>query len=79
MPNKDQLKTFCYNPDGSLRSKAESRAGMINHLILEELEDIDEAENFIDKCLREWNLWGEPTLEEILYGDDEIKKDEPLP
>ena len=43
---------------------------MINRLILTEMMDIDEAENMIDSALREFNLWNEPTLEE-LFRDDE--------
>jgi hypothetical protein len=33
--------------------------------------DIDAAEDTVDKSLREWNLWGEPTLEELLREDAE--------
>ncbi len=73
MITKEQMRAFCYNENGSLKPKAECRAGLINMLILEDGMDIDTAEDFVDKSLREWNLWGEPTLEELLReeADDE--------
>ena len=45
---------------------------MINALILDADTDIDidGAENMVDKLLREWNLWNEPTLEELLRDDE---------
>jgi RNA processing factor Prp31 len=64
---------MCFNEDGSIRPKADCRAAMINTLILEDMMDIDEAENLVDKSLREWNLWGEPTLEELLKDDEPEK------
>lgn len=62
---------MCFDETGAVRLKADIRAEMINKLILEEMMDIDEAEDLIDKSLREFNLWGEPTLEELLRDDDE--------
>lgn len=70
MADKETLRKMCFNEDGSVKPKAECRAEMINTLILEELIDIDEAENLIDKSLREFNLWNEPTLEELLKDDE---------
>lgn len=45
---------------------------MINALILDPETDIDidAAEDMVDKLLREWNLWNEPTLEELLRDDE---------
>lgn len=63
---KDQLRALCFTPEGAVRPKAECRAEMINKLIIDEMMDIDEAEDYIDKSLREFHLWGEPTLEELL-------------
>jgi len=63
---KEQLKAMCFKEDGDVRPKAECRAEMINKLIIDEMMDIDEAEDLIDNSLREFNLWGEPTLEELL-------------
>jgi hypothetical protein len=76
MIDKELLRKMCYNEDGSVKPKAECRAEMINKLILDEkvMLDIDDAENMIDKALREFNLWNEPTLEELLREDEEEVK-----
>lgn len=63
------IKKHCYSETGALKPKAECRALLINHLILEEMLDIDDAENRTDKTLRMMNLWNEPTLEDILRED----------
>ncbi len=73
MPNKDELQKLCYEPTGALKPKEHCRAAMINTLILDEMLDIDEAENFVDKYLRELHLWGEPRIEDLLRDDDEQK------
>ena len=70
MLTKEQLRAMCFNEDGTVRLKADIRAEMINKLILEEMMDIDEAEDLVDKSLREFNLWGEPTLEDLLRDDE---------
>ncbi|MCC7523007.1 hypothetical protein IT407_04405 [Candidatus Uhrbacteria bacterium] len=74
---KDQLRALCFNPDGSVRPKAEVRAETINKLILDEMMDIDEAEDLIDKSLREFNLWGEPRLEDLLRDDEDEQTKSP--
>ena len=73
MADKELLRRMCYSESGSVKPKAECRAEMINHLILEEMMDIDEAEDLVDKSLREFNLWGEPRLEDLLkdLGDED--------
>ncbi len=68
---------MCYAPNGAVRPKAEVRAEMINRLILDEMIDIDEAEDFIDKSLREFNLWGEPRLEDLIKEWEEDEKQNP--
>lgn len=68
---------MCYAPNGAVRPKAEVRAEMINRLILDEMIDIDEAEGFIDKSLREFNLWGEPRLEDLIKEWEEDEKQNP--
>jgi len=75
MPPIDQtaLESLCHNDDGSLKSKSECRASLINKLILEDSIDIDEAENVTDRFLRDRNFWNEPTLEELLKDDPEIQ------
>ena len=60
MPDQDLLKKLCYNDDGSVKTRPECRAAMINHLILEELMDIDEAEDLVEGNLNAWNLWETP-------------------
>mgnify|MGYP001563767279 CR=1 FL=1 len=69
MTTKEQMRAVCFNDNGSLKPKSECRAELINQLILEDGVDIDAAEDVVDKSLREWNLWGEPTLEELLRED----------
>jgi hypothetical protein len=63
------VKKHCYTETGALKPKPECRALLINHLILEDMLDIDDAENRTDKTLRALNLWNEPTLEDILRED----------
>jgi hypothetical protein len=76
MISKEDLRKMCYDEVGSIKPKADCRAVMINHLILEEMMDIDEAESLIDKSLREFDLWGEPKLEDLLK-DDESENPQP--
>ena len=71
MTTKEALRATCFNPNGSLKPKNECRAELINQQILEDGLDIDAAEDVVDKSLREWNLWGEPTLEELLKEEVE--------
>lgn len=72
MPNKEALQKLCYDENGALKAKEPCRAAMINTLILDEMMDIDEAEDFVDRFLRELHLWGEPRIEDLLRedGDD---------
>jgi hypothetical protein len=71
MTTKEQMRAVCFTEHGALKPKNECRAELINQLILEDGMDIDAAEDTVDKSLREWNLWGEPTLEELLREDAE--------
>ncbi len=50
---------MCYDELGTLKTKPECRAAMINHMILEEMLDIDEAEDTAEKTLQQLNLWTE--------------------
>ncbi len=77
MVTKEDLRAMCFAPNGAVRPKAEARAEMINRLILDEMVDIDEAEDFIDKSLREFNLWGEPRLEDLIKEWEEDEKQNP--
>ncbi len=71
--DKEQLRLLCFDEKQALKPKAECRAVMINQLILDPQTDIaiDEAENQVDKLLREWNFWNEPRIEDLLRDDDE--------
>lgn len=60
MANPEILKNLCFDEKGEVKPKSECRAVLINHLILEEMMDIDDAEDLADKTLRELNLWKEP-------------------
>ena len=59
MANPETLKQLCYDEKGSVRPKPECRAALINHLILDESMDIDDAEDLAEKTLQEVNLWEE--------------------
>ena len=65
MATQETLKNLCYDERGAVKTKAECRAALINHMILEEMIDIDEAEDTADKTLRELNLWPEPEKVEL--------------
>jgi len=65
-----ELEKLCYTEQGTLKTKPDCRAALINKLILEEMVDIDEAEDAVDRFLREKNYWNEPTLEELLKDDE---------
>lgn len=54
-------------------SKPQCRAAIINHLILNDMIDIDEAEDTADKALRESGLWPEEKPGE----DIDIREDLP--
>jgi hypothetical protein len=63
------IEKICYEND-VLKPKPDCRAALIDYCILEDDFDIDEAEDAVDKALRERNLWNEPRLEDILYGNE---------
>ncbi len=77
MVTKEDLRAMCFTPAETVRPKADVRAEMINRLILDEMMDIDEAESLIDKSLREFNLWGEPRLEDLIKEWEEDEKQNP--
>lgn len=77
MASPEELKALCYNDRGGLMTRPECRSALINHLILEEMLDVMDAEDLTDKTLRELNLW--PVQEQ---PDDDPPADEagaPLP
>lgn len=68
MPNPEVLKALCYDDAGGVKPRPECRSTLINHLILEDSLDVDEAEDVADKTLNELNLWPaeepKPNIEE---------------
>lgn len=64
MANPETLKKLCYDEKGEVKPKSECRAVLINHLILEEMMDIDEAEDLAEKTLQSVNLWVEESKDE---------------
>ncbi|MDD5438542.1 MAG: hypothetical protein PHC70_05395 [Patescibacteria group bacterium] len=69
MANSEELKKLCYDDKGDVRTKSECRAVLINHLILDEMMDIDEAEDLAEKTLQEVNLWKDEDKQEPLPPD----------
>jgi hypothetical protein len=57
--NIEVLKALCYNDEGSVKPRTECRSMLINHLILEESMDVDEAEDLVEKTLNGLGLWSE--------------------
>lgn len=57
MPDNEILKALCYASTGDLKPRPACRSAIINHLILEEMMDVDEAEDVADKTLNALNLW----------------------
>ncbi|MFA5130056.1 MAG: hypothetical protein WC477_04020 [Patescibacteria group bacterium] len=53
------LRGLCLDGEGNPKSKTECRATLINHLILEEMIDVDEAEDLTETTLNELGLWPE--------------------
>jgi hypothetical protein len=69
MADPKVLHDLCLNELGQPKTKPECRAAIINHLILGEMMDIDEAEDLAEKTLRDTGFWPEPKIE-IDTGDD---------
>ena len=59
MATPEELLALCRDENGELKTQDECRAIMINHLILEEMMDIDDAEDLTDKTIKESGLWDE--------------------
>jgi hypothetical protein len=63
MGDPNALRGLCLDESGSPKSKHVARAAIINHLILEEMTDIDDAADLADAALRESGLWPDPPAE----------------
>lgn len=59
MPNPEVLKALCYDDAGDVKPRTECRTTLINHLILEDMMDVDEAEDLVEKTLNGLALWPE--------------------
>ncbi|MBU1907916.1 hypothetical protein KKF59_02170 [Patescibacteria group bacterium] len=57
MVDTQMLHNMCLDETGAPKPKPECRATIINHLILDEMMDIDEAEDLADKTLHETGFW----------------------
>jgi len=68
--NPEVLKALCYAEDGSVKPHTECRSELINHLILEELMDVDEAEDLTDATMTELGLWQNPTEAQDMLPED---------
>lgn len=53
------FRTLCLDESGNPKDKNDCRATLINHLILDEMLDIDEAEEKTDEVLHTLGLWQE--------------------
>lgn len=59
MSNPESLKHLCLNDQGTPKTQNECRAAIINFLILEEMMDMDAAEDLAEQTLRESGYWPE--------------------
>ncbi|MFA5186148.1 MAG: hypothetical protein WC551_06685 [Patescibacteria group bacterium] len=57
MNTPDSLRALCLDDKGQPRPKNDCRATIINHLILEESLDIDEAEDLAEQTLNQSGFW----------------------
>ncbi len=72
MANFETLKGLCMDERGGPMPKPDCRAAIINHLILEEMMDIDEAEDLAEKTLNDTGFWPKQPEEK-----EEIISEEP--
>ena len=59
MADIESLRMLCLDTLGNPKDKNDCRAALINHLILDEMLDIDEAEDKTDEVLNTLGLWKE--------------------
>jgi hypothetical protein len=57
MATTEELRAICLDDKGDPKDKDECRAALINHLILDEMLDVDDAEDKTEKTLDELGLW----------------------
>lgn len=73
MANPEVLKALCYDDSGNAKPRSECRSTLINHLILDEMMDVDEAEDLVESTLNGLALW---PVEggEVPEGDGEVPR-----
>jgi hypothetical protein len=64
MATVEELRAICLDDQGNPKDKDECRAALINHLILDEMLDVDEAEEKTEKTLDDLGLWPQEEVEE---------------
>jgi hypothetical protein len=69
MASIEELRALCFDEAGAVKEKPACRAVLINHLILEELMDVDEAEELTEDTLNQLGLW--PNSEQPVTPDEE--------
>jgi hypothetical protein len=57
MATTEELRAICLDEQGVPKEKNECRAALINHLILDELLDVDEAEEKTEATLDAFGFW----------------------
>lgn len=73
MAKIEELRALCLDEKGQPKEKTECRATLINHLILEELVDVDEAEELTEDTLSQLDLWPKEEDKPIPEDEDEDK------
>lgn len=68
--NPDVLKALCYADNGTVKPRTECRTDLINHLILEEMVDVDEAEDLADATMTELGLWESPESDQDVLPEN---------
>lgn len=68
--NLEALKALCYADDGNVKPRMECRSDLINHLIGDEMMDVDEAEDLADATMTELGLWSAPSGDQDILPDD---------
>ncbi|MEN9558268.1 MAG: hypothetical protein RL141_637 [Candidatus Parcubacteria bacterium] len=59
--NIETLTALCYDDTGGVKPRPECRVSLINHLITDEMMDVDEAEELVEQTLDSLALWPSAT------------------
>lgn len=69
MVDADFLRGLCLDETGAPKPKNDCRAAIINHLIIGEMMDIDDAEDLAENTLRETGFWPEMAAADLPADD----------